>query len=56
MKYLVDVPDVDGERDEVASFDIREEAVKFIQTQFGGDSEGRIGLITEIDSGESSDE
>ncbi len=48
MKYLVDVPDINGEWDEVASFDTREEAVKFIQTQFGGDSEGRIGLITEV--------
>ena len=51
MKYIVDVPTVDGDWDEIAEFDTREEATEFVREQFGGDENGMVALITECDIG-----
>lgn len=47
--YIVDLPTKYGIWEEFKRFDTREEAVKFIQEVYGGDDNGMISLITEVD-------
>lgn len=49
MKYIVDVPQLDGDWEEVFVFDTRAEAVEFVRLQWGGDENGMVALITEDD-------
>lgn len=50
--YAVDIPDCDPDNPwiNVDSFDSEEEAIAFVKKHYGGDDEGRINLISEIDT------
>ena len=52
-KYFVDIPTFSSEYwNNVATFDTREEAIKFVQENFGADENGKVCLVTEINMGD----
>lgn len=51
--HFVAVPnwiDIDGEWKDIEEFESEEEALKFVQEQFGADERGRISLVSAIES------
>jgi hypothetical protein len=47
--YVVDVPCLDKQWEEVDTFDSWEEAVAFCENNFGADENGCVSLITEVE-------
>lgn len=59
MTWYVDIPDsirLDGPWKCLGEFNNKEEAISFVQKQFGADGEGRIDLVTWVDDEEEADE